>query len=36
MNRTNVVNQSLIDDVKRISDIRYDNEQLNKEIELLK
>ncbi|CAF4108019.1 unnamed protein product, partial [Adineta steineri] len=32
----NVVNQSLVNDVKRITDIRYENEQLKKEIELLK
>ncbi|CAF1010240.1 unnamed protein product [Adineta steineri] len=36
MNSTNVVNQSLVNDVKRITDIRYENEQLKKEIELLK
>ncbi|CAF4219148.1 unnamed protein product, partial [Adineta steineri] len=35
MNSTNVVNQSLVNDVKRITDIRYENEQLKKEIELL-
>jgi len=36
MNPTSIINQSLVDDVKRISDIRYENEQLKKEIELLK
>jgi hypothetical protein len=36
MSSSNIVNQSLHNDVKRISDIRYENEQLKKEIELLK
>lgn len=36
MSPTSVINQSLVGDVKRISDIRYENEQLKKEIELFK
>ncbi|CAF1623276.1 unnamed protein product [Adineta ricciae] len=34
--QTNVINQSLVDDVRRIHDLRYENEQLKKDIELLK
>ncbi len=36
LNSTNVINQTLIDDIKHINDIRYKNEQLKKQIELLK
>ncbi|UJR13539.1 hypothetical protein I4U23_000553 [Adineta vaga] len=35
-NQTNVINHSLVDDTKRIHDIRYENDQLKREIELLK
>lgn len=36
LNPTNVINQSLINDIKQTQDIRFENEQLKKEIELLK
>ncbi|CAF4937842.1 unnamed protein product, partial [Rotaria sp. Silwood1] len=32
----NIINQTLVDDVKRINDLRYENEQLKKDIQLLK
>ena len=35
-NSSGIVNQSLVDDVKRMNGIRYENERLKKEIELLK
>jgi hypothetical protein len=36
MNPSNIINQSLIDDIKQSNHIRYKNEQLKKDIELLK
>lgn len=35
-NPTNTINQSLINDIKQAQNIRFENEQLRKEIELLK
>lgn len=36
LNSSNIVNQTLLADIKQSNDIRYENEQLKKEIELLK
>lgn len=36
LNSSNVVNETLLADIKQSNDIRYENEQLKKDIELLK